>query len=133
MRSRLIITIVLALGVFTTQYLVRAQVPVSLVEQKTSRIIIGDEGAISGDPTEFDFGTVWANGELCHTFVLANEGEKALSLRATPNRGAGTTSRHFFVLEPGSEIGLSMCVNTLKLFGHFEKTAWDVLIKNVDE
>lgn len=133
MKSRLVTVVVLTLGLFATRYFVRAQVPASSVEHKTSRIIIGDEGAISGDSTAFDFGTVWANGELSHTFVLANEGEEALSLRATQHNGAGTTSRHFFVLEPRSEIGLSMGVNTMKLCGPFEKIGWDVLIKYVDE
>lgn len=122
MRSRLIIAVVLALGLFVTRFLARAQAPASLVEHKMSRIIIGDGGAISGDSTVFDFGTVWADGKLCHTFVLANEGEQALSLRATPNR-IGTTSHEYFVLESGSEIGLSTCVNTMKLRGPFEKFA----------
>ena len=133
MTKNMVIVALLALGLSKTHYFVRAQAPASLVEHKMSRIIIGDGIVISGDSTVFDFGTVWADGELCHTFVLANEGDKALSLRATPNRGAGTTSRYFFVLEPGSEIGLSTCVNTMKLRGPFEKIGWDVLIKYVDE
>lgn len=116
MRSRLVIAVVLALGVFATRYFVRAQVPASSVEHQTSRIVIGDKGAISGDSTEFDFGTVWVGGRLCHTFVLANEGSQAYQLKII-----SVWFSQPILLFPNSEAAVKFCVNSAKLSGRFEK------------
>ncbi len=71
------------------------------------------------DELVHDFGVVWADAELCHTFVIKNVGVEAARIRVYS--GGGTTANNDHTIAAGSTFDLKFCLNAKKLNGPFEK------------
>lgn len=84
------------------------------------------EAKIVCDDPEHDFGVVWVDAELCHTFVLKSVGKEAARIKVYS--GAGTSENSEHTIEVGSTLDLKFCLNPRKLNGPFEKAIAVVMV-----